>query len=163
MKHIGFFGGTSMFKLGSVSDMKCFFSVIERNREKLQEPNIFLDRLYRRYVRFDELDTVEATMPLLRTIFSAIHTDESVLSKFGWRKEETMRDLSQKNLLGIFSGYFKAIEHCICMARLVRADSNKYIPLRTGVVDIPDYIYDDLRPLSEFDALGPDDPPFWLR
>jgi hypothetical protein len=163
VKHIGFSGGGSMFELGSVSDMQCFFSVIEKNKEKLQEPHLFLDRLYRRYVRFDELDAVETMMPSLRDIFSAIRTDESVLRKLGWQKEETMRDLSQKNLLDFFSRYFEAIEHCICMARLVHADHDEYIPLRTGVVDIPFFIYDKMRSLSEYDALGPDDPPFWLR
>jgi hypothetical protein len=143
--------------------MQCFFSIIEKNKDKLDCPDLFLDRLYRRYVRPEEFDAAEAMMPQLRSIFSAIKTDKKLLRELGWKQEETTLDLSRDSLGDVFSFYFKTLEESIYMARRVYTKYGEYTSLRTGVVDIPDCMFDQIRPLSEYDALGSDDPPFWLR
>jgi hypothetical protein len=161
MVHCGFLGGFNMFGLGTVPDMLCFFSIIEKNKNDLEYPQIFLDRLFRRYVCIKDVGKIEEMLPLLKVLFSKI--DVKNIKGFGWQGAETMLDLSHKNLLGVFERYFYAIEKCIEAVRLESEGCEKYRPLRTGIVDIPGYIYDDMRPLAEFDDLGSQDMPFWIR
>jgi hypothetical protein len=163
MKHIGFSGGGVFGNKGSVSDMLCFFSLIEKNKDKIKNHTIFTDRLFRRYLRFEDLETINPSIQDVRTIFSGIRTNAKKLEEFGWNPQETCLDISGKTLADVFSGYFDFIERCVESARSEFEFFGKYVPVKCTVTDIPDYVIEDLRPLSEYDTLGPDDPPFWLR
>jgi hypothetical protein len=163
MRHIGFSGGGSFGSVGSVSDMLCFFSIIEKNKDKLADSTIFMDRLFRRYLRLEDLEIIKPLIQDVRTIFSGIRTNIVELKECGWNFDETSLDTSGKTLADVFSRYFDMIESRVESALFSYEASGIYMPVKCTITDIPDYVIEKLRPLSEYDALGPDDPPFWLR
>jgi hypothetical protein len=95
MKHIGFSGGGAFCNRGSVSDMFCFFSIIEKNKNKLSNPAVFTDRLFRRYLRLEDLDSFKHLIQDVQAIFSGIHTNIVELKEYGWNPEETSLDIKR--------------------------------------------------------------------
>lgn len=62
MKHVGLQGGSSIFELGAVSDMRCFFSIINSVGDRVPDLEVYMDRLYRRYLRLENLDEKRADL-----------------------------------------------------------------------------------------------------
>lgn len=126
-----------MVELGSPSEMDDFFSFCFNNL-KGNKNHAVLDRLYRKYVRFEELDEINKIIQELNGYLSP--------------------DVKDK-----YSKYISGIETCIESAKLFYESWNIYQPVRVGITDIPFYIDDKRRPLNQYDALGPEELPFWLR
>lgn len=122
-----------MVELGSATEMIDFFEYIKK-----YEDNELLDRLYKKYVRFEELDE---TALMVRKL-----------------KEGLSSDVEEK-----FSKYLSGIETCIESAKMFYNSWGIYQPVKAGVTDVPEYIQDKNRPQEQYDVLSPDDPPFWLR
>ncbi|CNH99839.1 Uncharacterised protein [Yersinia bercovieri] len=71
-------------------------------------------------------------------------------------------------LADVFSHYFSAFFECIESAEVMFEEFKsypgyQYEPLKVVITDMPLYLDDQHRSLDKYDALGPDDPPFWLR
>jgi len=62
MKHVGLQGGSSIFELGAVSDMRCFFSIINSVGDRVPDLEVYMDRLYRRYLQLEDLDEKETNL-----------------------------------------------------------------------------------------------------
>ena len=137
MRNVGFKGGSSMFEIGTPAEMVEFFNYLRGNLVSREDLEI-LDRLYRKYVGYDDLDKVSQLVSNLRNN-SVFVFDEKYLT------------------------HLDAIEHCIESAKIFYKSWGDYVPLKVGVTDVPYYIEDKLRPLEHYDALTNDDPPFWLR
>ncbi|AHG65586.1 hypothetical protein [Advenella mimigardefordensis] len=137
MKNVGFKGGSSMFEVGTPAEMEEFFNYL-RGKLVSREDLEILDRLYRKYIAYDDLDKVSQLVSSLRSN-PALMLDKKYL----------------KNL--------DAIEHCIESAKVFYKNWGEYVPLKVGVTDVPYYIDDERLPLELYDALTNDDPPFWLR
>ncbi|PQQ34073.1 hypothetical protein C6H69_06865 [Photorhabdus luminescens] len=97
-----------------------------------------LDRLYKKYIRQYELEKISFLVKKIRNDFL---TDSEMC----------------------FIKYLDGIDTCIESAKLFYSSWGIYQPLKIGITDVPHYIDDKDRPLEQYDALGPDDPPFWLR
>ncbi|WP_391529710.1 hypothetical protein [Photorhabdus akhurstii] len=137
MKHIGFYGGSSIVELGSVSEMTQFFSVLNEQIHDINDRKI-LFQFYQKYLHLYELETASSLVTQLQQKLS---------------KEQKCR----------FFKYFEGIERCIKSAQVFHEDWGIYKPVRIVITDMPDFMTDRDRPLEQYDALGPDDPPFWLR
>ncbi|WP_426575545.1 hypothetical protein ACP179_01475 (plasmid) [Xenorhabdus stockiae] len=137
MKHIGFMGGSFLIKLNSPSEMVDFMDILHKSAINSEEKEV-IDRLYKKYVKIEQLDI----------ILLVVNRAKNQLSP---------------EMQEIFSQYFDGVETCIESAKLVYDRRKIFLPLRIGITDIPDYIYDKDRPLEEYDALGAEDLPFWLR
>ncbi|MBP1132003.1 MULTISPECIES: hypothetical protein [Serratia] len=137
MKHIGFYGGSSIVELGYPSDMVGFFSILnEKVNDK--EDECLLAQLYLRYIHFNDLDKTYSLITKLRKLLP--------------------KDVEQR-----FFKYFDGIEHCIKSAKGFYEDWNIYKPVRIVVTDMPDFMVHRDRVVEEYDALASDDTPFWLR
>lgn len=137
MKNIGFMGGSSMVELGSASEMADFFTCFFSNLRKDRNREV-LERLYKKYVRIEELDeVVQMTKDL---------------------KEDLLPDIRNK-----YSKYISAIEICIESAKIFYESWGNYQPLKVGRTDIPFYLDDKERPMEQYDELRQDDLPLWLR
>ncbi|EMD2717158.1 hypothetical protein ACFO72_003802 [Enterobacter roggenkampii] len=137
MKHVGFIGGSSIVELGSPSEMEDFFSFFFNNLKE-NKNHAILERLYKKYVRLEELDEIKQITQEL--------------------KDSLAPDIKDK-----YSKYISGIEICIESAKLFYESWNIYQPVRVGITDLPYYIDDKRRPLSQYDTLGPEELPFWLR
>ncbi|MGD7458487.1 hypothetical protein [Ralstonia pseudosolanacearum] len=84
MKYVGFDGGHSIYELGLDSDLVLFFDCLRAYGEQAhpeQGWSLLTDRLYRRYLRLEELDKALTLMEKAQQIF-AQHPSASAVQ---WR------------------------------------------------------------------------------
>ncbi|WCG83206.1 hypothetical protein [Pectobacterium sp. A5351] len=172
MKTIGFSGGDLVVELGTVNDFSLFFQCIN-NVTKLNYPDedwdILVDRLYKRYLRLEELSLAKEKMNRVRDLFSifpstSIDWDHKMIVC----REKSWINPNQAMLSDIFKRYFEAFLECVESAEINYQLFNsyqgyEYEAVKTVISDLPWFIEDKNRPLEQYDALGPDDLPFWLR
>ncbi|EPQ5230667.1 hypothetical protein AB7092_15455 [Providencia rettgeri] len=135
MKSIGFMGGSSIFETGTVQEMIDFFDYLSGENIPDLEKEL-IDSLYRKYIRYQDLDRFENLITELKKSSSS----ESKYLK-----------------------YFDAIITCIESAKMFYNSWEIYQPLKVGFTDMPYCIDDKDRPQELYDALTEDDLPFWLR
>lgn len=163
MKRVGFHGGSSIFEVGSASDMECFFSLIRNVAGDLKDNNIFTDRLYRRYIRQSDIDEFESGIKILEHIFSNMEVSAELLEKIGLAHQVSSLNIDFNNMADVFQDYFRGIEHCFVSAKVFYADWGVLKPLRVVFTEMPWYLEDKNRPLADYDELGNNAIPFWLR
>ncbi|WP_256971840.1 hypothetical protein [Paraburkholderia caledonica] len=129
---------------------------------------LLTDRLYRRYIRLDELQKARVQMDRVRQIFASYSSESAV----DWRKldagigNQSRLDPHQRTLAEVFSRYFEHFGNCAEAAQ-VNFDVFKdypgysYEPVRIVVSDLPRFLLEKDRPITDCDAL--EGPPFWLR
>lgn len=171
-RNIGIFGGGSIRILGPVSDVVLFFGCIKSFAvPEFPENNLALitDRLYRRYLKIEELDSAKKLMEEIHMIFSktpsgAIEWGDAMLGK----QEKTILNPDLDTLSDVFSKYFNSFFYCVGAARSSYESFKdypdyKYEPVRIGISNVPNFMLDERRPLSDYDSLGDEEKPFWLR
>jgi len=97
--------------------MLCFFDCLDyfviRNYAE-QDWSLLTDRLYRRYLRLEELETARELMERVKRIFSKLASDE-----VNWRWDmqgdinQTWLDARQPTLDIIFSKYFESFDAAV--------------------------------------------------
>lgn len=126
-----------MVELGTATEMVDFFNYLNRYLKTHRDSEL-LDRLYKKYVRFEELDETSLMV-------------------------ERLKESLSPDVEGRFLKYISGIETCIESAKIFYSSWGVYQPVKVSVTDVPGYIQDKNRPLEHYDALSSDDPPFWLR
>lgn len=163
MRNIGFSGGGFIGQVGTVSDAILFFDCVNYFAP-LTRPDhdwsLLVDRLYRRYIALEDTARAQALMDELQPIFGATPSSEI---DWGTEKVRTVLDRDLPTLADVFAKYFKFFRLCGDSALLFHRSWGGVKPLRTIISDMPAAMLEDDRPLAEFDALAPDDKPFWLR
>ncbi|EGM1627971.1 hypothetical protein IRP42_004616 [Salmonella enterica] len=135
MKKVGFLGGSSIVETGTVQEMIDFFDYLSGENIPDLEKEL-IDSLYKKYIRYQDLDRFENLITELKKSSSA----ESKYLK-----------------------YFDAIITCIESAKGFYEDWEIYQPLKVGITDIPYCIDDKNRPQELYDELTAHDLPFWQR
>ena len=154
-----------MCELGPVSDVVLFFEcldvyVAQAHPEK--DWSLLIDRLYRRYLRLEELDIASELMNEAKNIFSTLPS-----SAIKWQKNmegdttKTRLDPNATTLAEVFAKYFENFTHCVESAKLFFGSWKIYQPVRTGTTDIPYFIVDKNRPLEDYEAI--EGTPFWRQ
>lgn len=171
MREIGFFGGGSICSLGPVSDVVLFFGCVDSfvvKKDKTQDWNLITDRLYRRYLKREELDSAKKLIEEIQIIFSKIPSGSIEWNEKVLDKQKTMLNPELGVLSDIFNKYFDSFFHCVEAAKLSYESfkdypNYKYEPVRIGISNIPHFMLDKRRQLSDYDSLSDNDKPFWLR
>ena len=166
---IGFTGGARIVELGTDSDMRLFFDcILYYVPPKYPDQNwsLITDRLYRRYLKLEELDTAVALMKLVEKEFKQLDREAFDWSKILSGQVKSDLDRAKSTLFEIFVKYFEAFYECIeCAIRnyeWFKSDPDyKYQPVMVAYTTIPDLITYKLIPLSVFDNLQPDEKPIW--
>ncbi|ULU26781.1 hypothetical protein DYST_03729 [Dyella terrae] len=164
MRNIGFCGGSSMCELGPVSDVTLFFDCISAYAAASTDKNwsLLTDRLYRRYVRQDDLDETSGLMAEVRNVFSTIPSAAVDWSALDVLPNSSSRLKSNLATLGlVFARYFDTFDVCVASAKLFYESWKIYQPVRVGTTDVPAFMTDKKRPLADYEAL--DGEPFWRR
>ncbi|WP_343675900.1 hypothetical protein [Paraburkholderia heleia] len=145
--------------------MMLFFDCLKTYAEQdhpEQDWSLLTDRLYRRYLRREEIDKASTLMEQVRQIFaglpaSAIDWDTSMLGN----AEKTWLDPKQPTLADVFSKYFENFAKACGSAKFFVEAFNIYQPVRVVISDLPGFARDKNKPLAEYDAL--EGKPFWLQ
>lgn len=165
---VGFKGGPRIKEVGPRFDMWAFFEAVA---EKLENDDLGSrfplvgDRLYKRYIRLEEMESVKEEMDIIKSELEKIYLDnwletklepDETIEKMGTRlnlKAENLADLFEP----FFSGFYKTYE----TALFFHKEDNEYYPLKIVYTDLPYYAFDKRRPLEDYENLEGD--PFWLR
>ncbi|MGC6388438.1 hypothetical protein ACMV8I_12360 [Ewingella sp. S1.OA.A_B6] len=110
-----------------------------------------------------DLYKVKDELNSIKTEFSSIHSISINWLLVGIDDESTRLDFSNKYLPEIFQHLFKAFNEGLECTKAYYQSFKEYIPVRIGFTDAPYYIDDINRPSEQYDVLGPEDLPFWLR
>lgn len=169
MRIVGLAGGGALCELGSVMDVRLFFDclntyVVEKHSE--QDWSLLTDRLYRRYLRLEELDTASVLMAQVKQVFAAVSNKAINWQDMTADPAKTRLDPSKETLAEIFGKYFECYAHCVESAKISYEGFKsypgyKYEAVRLVVADQPWFLVEKKRPLEEYDALEGD--PFWGR
>lgn len=171
-RNIGIFGGGSIRILGPVSDVVLFFGCIKAfvlPHAPQKNWTLITDRLYRRYLKIEELDSAKRLMEEIQIVFSNtssgyIEWDDKILVS----QEKTRLNPELDVLSDVFSKYFNSFFYCVDAAKSSYESFKdypdyKYEPVRIGISNVPHFMLDERRPLSDYDSLGDEEKPFWLR
>ena len=161
---IGFAGGGIMSDLGTDSDMQLFFECISYyvpSKYPDQNWSIITDRLYRRYLKLEELDDAESLMKIVEKEFRQLNRESVDWSNVESGETQSDLDRSKPTLFEIFSRYFRSFYRCIEFALLEYNDLKFYRPIMVSITTIPDYYNYEKISLSVFDNLKSDDKPIW--
>lgn len=164
MKTVGLAGGSSLCELGPAADVELFFACVHAYAvPKLlaAEGSIVTDRLYRRYLREEEMGRAGDVMSRVQQIFRATPVSSVDLSGLRAGVPVTRLDPGAGDLGVLFGKYFECFAHCKESAELFKQSWNILQPIRLVLADTADFMLEKRRPLSEYDALH--GRPFWLR
>lgn len=166
---IGIFGGSSLFELGSTMDVNLFFDclnmyVVKKHPE--QDWRVLTDRLYRRYLRLNELEKAAFLMTEVKQVFAALGNKAVDWRGITLSSSTTWLDPNKATLADIFGKYFDSLAHCVESAKICydgfKTDPDYvYQGVRLVIADLPWFLIDKHRPLEEYDAL--EGSPFWGR
>lgn len=165
MRKIGFHGGHTIYELGPASDMVLFFeclSIYVERQYPEQNWSLLTDRLYRRYLRLEDLDAASALMEQARGIFaelpsSAVEWEPRMVGN----EEKTWLDPTQPTLGDVFKKYFEHFRSARTSAESFLEAFNIYQPVRVVISDLAGFARDKNKPLAEYDLL--EGRPFWLQ
>lgn len=141
---VGFFGGANLIEVGDTETFLMFFHAIKKftTWDDAFQKNLICERLYRKYIKADDLESTTRILNRIRSDFNnIISRDCSLLSVF------------QKH----FEGYEKACKHTNDFYQ----EFGKHIPIRIVVSTLPYCAIDTERSLEKLDTW--DGPPFWTR
>ncbi len=113
---MGFHGDNSIWELGSPQDMVVFFACLDcLTRSILAEMGRFvlLDRLFKRYLRLEDLDEAVSAMKIAREQFQLVIVEDAHLVELGLDKQNTTLRLEEANLAKMFEKCFNALPRCI--------------------------------------------------
>jgi hypothetical protein len=133
-----------------------------------QDWSLLSDRLYKRYLRLNELDAALILMEEVRKIFAALPSNAIDWQDYEATKATTNNrlDTSKGTLADVFEKFFEKFMRCCESAKISYEMFKSYVgyeyePVRFIVTDIPWSTAENMRPLEEYDAL--DGEPFWTR
>ena len=164
MTNVGFRGGSTVRDLGTATDMKAFFYFVRLGILDLQNGGgheFLTDRLYRRYLRLEDLDKTSAFAEDIHDILMRMPSRSMDWKAAGWVPTATRLDLSQKTVANVFDRYIKSVSYLSEDAKSFERRFQIYRPVMTIISDLPRLHIDQSRPLAEYDLLEGD--PMWLR
>jgi len=164
MATVGFRGGWTVRELGSTSDMQAFFYCVRQAVPHLKDGSdqgLLTDRLYRRYLRANELEKASVLAKEIRGIMARMPSGSIDWETAGWISNATQLDISQTSVAEVFDRYLDSIPYLSKDAQYFENKFKIYRPVMTIISDLPRLHIDQDRPLSEYDSLAGD--PIWLR
>ncbi|KQG95747.1 hypothetical protein APC57_06270 [Acinetobacter baumannii] len=140
---VGFSGGYDMYVSGTSSEIQKFFDAIKNLA--LATPNdmdwsLVLDRLYKRYVRIEDIDRTKQIMEYCKANLTRENEEEN-----------------GNPFVMYFRHFFSSVSSAISFYEAF----GEYRPIKLTVVDLPWQMLEAQRPLEEYDQL--EGQPFWSR
>lgn len=168
MRSIGITGGSTLYELGTATDVQLFFDCLDTyivQKSSAEDWQILTDRFYKKYLALDDLVVATLAMEKVRKIFQELPSNSIDWDELQKHPEETKLNLQASTLADIFSHFFNGFAASVDSAKLNYEAFKSYIgyryePVRIVVADAPWFIAEKNRPLTDYDKL--DGKPFWL-
>jgi hypothetical protein len=156
MKKIGFNTTSLVCEIGNKFEVMFFFKCLNKYITKYDIENIDLvsDRLYKKYVKLDDIECTLGILRRVRNIFESI-SYEGDFDGGGFGR----LNLNGKFLSDVFSGFFEAIELVFEQALVFYREFNRYVPIKIIIADIPGCISWEKKSLNEYESVEGD--PLW--
>lgn len=165
----GYIGGGHLYGLGSRAYVRSFFQAIDRYvfNESLYcklDWSLITDRLYRRTISDDMLDVAIGTMARMLQLMQY-----TPLSAVNWNSlglcspDERPKIRANANLRDFYLPFETGLVECGSGAKFAALEGAQYEPLRIGLASPAGLFVDGMRPVENYETLGPNDLPFWLR
>jgi hypothetical protein len=163
MRTIGFLGGHSVYEIGPPDEIEAFFACLNALAPGMQaKVDLLTDRLCRRYLSFEQLDDSAQAMASAEVQFAATGTSSADWAKWGVLADVARRlALRGDCLAAVFERVFARFGDAVASARSFREQFGIYQALRIVIADMPEFMIDKKRALTQYDALQ--GPPLWLR
>ena len=166
MKNVGILAAMTLAEVGPVSDVKGFFnlivSLLENGIRGSKYPFV-TEKLYRRSLTYGDLHKVKDELDSIKNKFSCILNNDVNWSLFGIDENNSRLYFEGADLSFVFQRFFGAFDEALECTEVYYQGFNEYIPVRIGFTDTPYYIDDVNRTSEQYDSLGSNDLPFWLR
>lgn len=156
MKKIGFNTTSLVFEIGSKFEVMFFFKCVDKYIAKYDVEGIDLvsDRLYRKYVKFEDVESTLSVLRKVRHVFKSIPYEDD-FDGIGFDK----LDLDGKFLSEVFSVFFNAAESVFDHALVFYKEFNMYVPIKIIIADVPDCISWEKKSLKEYESVEGE--PLW--
>ena len=167
MHIIGIAGGGTVWGLGTVQEIQLFFDCIETHVVK-SFPNenwkLITDRLYKRYLRPQELDVAVEKMNMIQKVFASLPNNTVDWTDYAALDKEYHLNQYAKTLDNIFKKYFEAFYDCVEAAKLsyesyTQNPDFEYERVFFLISEIPWSFVEKERLDEDYDNLQGD--PFW--
>jgi hypothetical protein len=146
-----------------------FFDAIEKY-SRIHDPyadyDVILDRLYKRYLRLEELSIATTLLNRIRDVLMKIVVSQEYIDFAMKNEDSTSFDIKANNLAGYFGEYFRKIEDAIKCALYNHEERKKegrfsYKRVTICHTDIVPATIADMRPDELYDNLEGE--PYWMR
>lgn len=156
MKKIGFNTTALVCEIGNKYEVMYFFKCIKENISNNDVNNIDLvsDRLFRKYVRFEDIESTLDVLRKVRSVFDVIPYGGDFEFFDG-----VCLNLNGKTLSDVFCVIFNSAEKVFDQAIMFYRDFNRYTPIKLIVADIPECISWEKKSLAEYDSVSGE--PLW--
>lgn len=166
---IGASGGGYFGDIGTKVEMKIFFNAIakySRIYDQYTDYDLILDRLYKRYLKLEELSTATTLLNRIKDIFAKIMVPKEYLDFAIKNEASTSFNLKANNLMIFFDKYFEAILDYIAKALYNHEYYKKigeysYQRVMICHTDVVPATVASMRPDELYDKLEGD--PYWMR
>lgn len=166
MKKVGVLAAMTISALGTASEVNCFFTTVvcllESGVRGARYPAV-TERLYRRSLGYAELEGLKLSLKEIKGEFGKLQVDDVGKRFFDLKESSGCLNSSGKTLADVFSRFFETFFEAIECSNVFYDEFKEYVPLRLGFTEAPEYIFDINRPVEQYDSLGLDELPFWLR
>lgn len=161
MKKIGYCGGALTFQLGNRPEMQLFFDFIEQYAVKEDDKkwSILTDRLYRKYLKLEELEDALVLMNEVDKTFKGIKAVDVELLKN--LPIETKLKIDGATLSDVFASYFIGFKRVIEGGRSFYNDFGRYKSVKIIVTQIPENIKWKNLPDDEYEKVVGE--PLWSK
>ena len=162
-EHVGFTGGSILMDVGTEYDFLLFFECINSFVAK-KYPNknwsVITDRLYRKYLASNELDIAYSLMNKIQVEFRKIPINAICIDY----SKSRLKKMENGYLYNLFYDFFHCFFDCLESSKYSFEESRKnedyrYEPVFTINTQIPFYIMDKMKNLTEYDRN--EGHPFW--
>lgn len=156
---VGYIGVGKLHELGWPNDVDSFFVFADKYYPK-ENKALVCDLLYKRAIRYEQLDDALVAMSDLRKVFSEIKTTDVDWDSVRIDKSDTALAYGE-TLADVYSKFFKGFEDVAQFSILFHTKKGIYRPIRIGFTGIGWYVAEERRPIEEYDNL--EGAPLWLR
>lgn len=161
MKKIGFTGGSSISQLDNKAEMQFFFDCIENFavRGDVEKWTLITDRLYRKYLKLNEIDVALLLMEEANKVFENIKMSE-VSFTINLPKNTTL-NLGDVTLSSALAQYFKAFKNVSEDAIMFYDKFDRYKSVKVIIADMVESTKWNKLPNEEYETVVGE--PLWSR
>jgi len=165
MKNVALLYAMSISLLGTKSDVACFFGVLRHSivMKSSHDMPFLTDKLYRRSIEREDFLGFISDVNKAKSLLQNTPASDVDLNLIGFNPKGTYLRINEHNLFDVFSKIFGVLFDAIEANELFLKEFGEFVSIRIGGAEAPQYLIDQMRPVSAYAAMKDDEVPYWLR